>query len=1091
MKIGEYEQMMSYLTRPEFAEGTGPIVEPPKSMQIDTTTKNPIPEYDINDFRNDAEIFVLAYHNDTLPREDIAFKLNSFAQKGIDAGTFTMEDAAGVIERLKFETQDRAQKQRLRGIVPEGIGTVDREDKAIGGGAFVGEELPNDREGFAGIKKVKNVKKFENKFPGVKLGDYYYEIRNPNYLGKGKGDSPRISIGPFKNKKTAQASYDARQKKVVNIKKANLKETKTLYDAQTQKINKFVTDFYNNNITKYGLRDYDLFEKDLFEAFENSGIGDAKKRKAIAIGYPNVGKFSSAGVKGSKFPLTLFGIKARMASGFKIESDAAAFFKKAFYSAQLAKKPKLVENLKKYLEYYNTDKKYYGLQNEVNRAALQKEYADVLDPRVKSDLLFLLESDDIGTGNLRRGFLRVYIPEQYDAYVAKKGQASLRYKRLVNDIENSLTNNQLKRALNGATSIKSFMTNQTNLLNEIFDTSALKKAGYGELIFNADHLEGIAEIARMDNAEDKIRGLRNIVGTTAARNYELGMQGFSVQRKGLMNKIKNGINIEPNVKKLNEITKIAYPEFEGNLYKYNAATKSAVPTRNFIVEYDPETAFRQYFKDLIKSPVGLKELKKQYTNNPELQKVIKKDKSLASQIDKTYKIQYYANKAGKLGIATGLTAPLILGIKKEISEGRDPFSMSAEAAETGQLPEGSPKQINPEEKSFLQEYPLTTGALAAASPLVTKPGRKIYGSLAKSLLKAFGSVPAATYFAGKELSKDDPNYAIAGADLLLPELGKRVAGSGTGIMAKAGRFLTNPIGRLARGFTPAGIVLQGVELVNQAMKEQDRINNMRETNPEAYEEYLAEQEDLLRESAAYGGRMGFADGPEDPSKRKFMKIMGGLASLPIIGRFFDVAKEASPIIEAVKTEVVKGKPEWFDALVNKVITMGEDVTKRFATKERETVNQVNIADGETVRVYQDLETNSIRVEYESPDNMGEGSVDLVYKKELPDESNPSPSADFYVTELEPRGVRTGPDDYDVEFDGENYGNSIDELMSDTTKLKEFATGQKRTMKEIVESKKKKDKTKAMNESTLEQAEYLESKYGPGDDLYYQDYSDYD
>jgi hypothetical protein len=116
---------------------------------------------------------------------------------------------------------------------------------------------------------------------------------------------------------------------------------------------------------------------------------------------------------------------------------------------------------------------------------------------------------------------------------------------------------------------------------------------------------------------------------------------------------------------------------------------------------------------------------------------------------------------------------------------------------------------------------------------------------------------------------------------------------------------------------------------------------------------------------------------------------------------------------------------------------------------------------------------------------------LVYKKPNPDEGDPSPSANFYATELEPRGIRTGPDDYDIEFDGENYADSIDELMSDTTKLKEFATGEKRTMKEIVESKKKKDKTKAMNESTMEQAEYLESKYGPGDDLYYQDYSDYD
>ena len=63
----------------------------------------------------------------------------------------------------------------------------------------------------------------------------------------------------------------------------------------------------------------------------------------------------------------------------------------------------------------------------------------------------------------------------------------------------------------------------------------------------------------------------------------------------------------------------------------------------------------------------------------------------------------------------------------------------------------------------------------------------------------------------------------------------------------------NPIGRLARGFTPAGIALQGVELVNQGLKEQRRIEDMRENNPEAYQQFLADQEDMLRQSAAYGG----------------------------------------------------------------------------------------------------------------------------------------------------------------------------------------------------------------------------------------------
>jgi len=75
--------------------------------------------------------------------------------------------------------------------------------------------------------------------------------------------------------------------------------------------------------------------------------------------------------------------------------------------------------------------------------------------------------------------------------------------------------------------------------------------------------------------------------------------------------------------------------------------------------------------------------------------------------------------------------------------------------------------------------------------------------------------------------------------------------------------------------------------------------------------------------------MGFADGPEDPDKRKFMKIMGGLASLPILGRFFDVATQAPKVAEVVK-RTAEGVPAFLTDLIAKVkLKAAEKGTKYF------------------------------------------------------------------------------------------------------------------------------------------------------------------
>ena len=252
-----------------------------------------------------------------------------------------------------------------------------------------------------------------------------------------------------------------------------------------------------------------------------------------------------------------------------------------------------------------------------------------------------------------------------------------------------------------------------------------------------------------------------------------------------------------------------------------------------------------------------------------------------------------------------------------------------------------------------------------------------------------------------------------------------------------------------------------------------------------FREYIDELNEDNDFDFATGGRVGLKAGM---TRRAFLALMGGAgagigAAKTGLLKLFGQGAGKQVTKEMVKTPPVAGKPEWFDSLVNKVITQGEDVTKKFATKERQDVYKLQIDEMDDVTVYRNLDDGEIRVSYDSPNNMGEQSVELVFKpgKGQTDEVTGKVADNFYAVEAEPRGIRTGPDDYEIEFDGENLADSVDELISDTSKLKQVATDKKPTMKEFVESKNKKDKTKAINEDQLEQAEYLETKYGPAPD----------
>ena len=224
-------------------------------------------------------------------------------------------------------------------------------------------------------------------------------------------------------------------------------------------------------------------------------------------------------------------------------------------------------------------------------------------------------------------------------------------------------------------------------------------------------------------------------------------------------------------------------------------------------------------------------------------------------------------------------------------------------------------------------------------------------------------------------------------------------------------------------------------------------------------------EDMLRKPNADGGimRLGLKEG-SGMTRRTFLKLLGGAMSIPIIGKVlkpFKIGKTVTKV-PIIKTDNVPGKPEWFDQLVNKVILEGDEVTKRFATKDREIVHMKKLDEDTNVTVYQDLDEGAVRVEYQSLDNMYEDPVQLQYKKPNPDEGNPRPSAEFDVAESGPVGRADGPDDYSIDID-EVGGTSISDLTSDVSKLKQYATGQKPTLKEIVQSKKRKDKARKITE----------------------------
>jgi len=222
---------------------------------------------------------------------------------------------------------------------------------------------------------------------------------------------------------------------------------------------------------------------------------------------------------------------------------------------------------------------------------------------------------------------------------------------------------------------------------------------------------------------------------------------------------------------------------------------------------------------------------------------------------------------------------------------------------------------------------------------------------------------------------------------------------------------------------------------------------------------------------ASGGRAGFKMG-----RRAFLKLMGGVGAgigalktgiLKLAGK--GAASQAAK--EIITTPAAANKPEWFDALVTRIVNEGTDVTKKYATKDREVVHLAKIDEDSTAVVYRDLDTGTVRVDINDPtkhvvDEQGNAIVTLeVRGGQLEEGIKGKTPAEFDAVETDYRNYTTSPDgDYDTESI-ENVVSNTKDLTADLTKVKIYARGDnKPTLKELVESKKREAALKKADEN---------------------------
>ena len=203
-----------------------------------------------------------------------------------------------------------------------------------------------------------------------------------------------------------------------------------------------------------------------------------------------------------------------------------------------------------------------------------------------------------------------------------------------------------------------------------------------------------------------------------------------------------------------------------------------------------------------------------------------------------------------------------------------------------------------------------------------------------------------------------------------------------------------------------------------------------------YKEYL---EDLRRKKVreqrnlvADGGRIGLKDGMD---RRTFMKMMAGLASIPILGKFFKGAKVASKAAPVVMESATRSEPPtYFLKLVDKITKQGRPTTSTEDIMETYIYTAKN---GDSYELVNDLKTGDLRITKDKTGvgTYGDKSFDTIEDRTVMEYKAPRQDVDVETG----KGTRDAAEyeEYKVEFDA-------DGTEADATAIDEFV------QKEIIE-----------------------------------------